>query len=613
MLAADDLASLARRDGRFVIVEGVVRRIGLGRARLYLDLGGRGALSVVASRKTQAAFQAAGAPLTALAGEKIRVRGALDSRFGPQLEIVDPLMLERLGRAEAKIGNRTGRMRVWAGETEMRRGGPGAALRARALAALRRRAGAARSPPALRSIRRRIPPRPASSPTAAPQTTGGAETNPERKRLIDAFGGEYSAPAVERYLNDVLARLAQQSDTPSEPYRVTILDSPVVNAFALPTGEIFITRGLLTLANDTSEVAAVMAHEIAHVTQRHAAQRAELEKTAALFTRVSNQVLDRPQEGEAVQARMQLSIARFSRQQEFEADQIGIGVIAKAGYDPYAASRFLTSLGRWSALRTAMIGAGSADKPDMMATHPSTPERVAQAVVEAQKFSAPGVGETDRDAYLNAVDGIAYGDNPAQGLVRGTRFLHPKLGFAFEAPDGFTLENQSAALIGVGEGGAQALRLDIDRAQPVDLARGRARLGLDRRGQDLVDRDAAGRRLSDGDRRRPGRPVELPARRGPGRRPRVPADLRRAFAHPRGRRALPRRDPLVPPAAAGGGDGGAAFAAAGWSTAQAGDTAASMAQRMSPEERAVGQFLVLNGLDREGPLVAGQRYKIIAP
>ena len=102
VLAAADVASLARRDGRFVIVEGVVRRIGLGRARLYLDLGGRGALSVVASRKTQAAFQAAGAPLTALAGEKIRVRGALDSRFGPQLEVVDPLVLERLGRAEAK-------------------------------------------------------------------------------------------------------------------------------------------------------------------------------------------------------------------------------------------------------------------------------------------------------------------------------------------------------------------------------------------------------------------------------------------------------------------------------------------------------------------------------
>ena len=306
-----------------------------------------------------------------------------------------------------------------------------------------------------------------------------------------------------------------------------------------------------------------MAHEIAHVTARHAAQRAELEKTAQLFTRVSDQVLDRPQEGEAVQARMQLSIARFSRQQEFEADQIGIGVIAKAGFDPYAASRFLTSLGRWSALRTAMIGAGSADKPDMMATHPSTPERVAQAVVEARKFGAPGVGETGRDDYLTVVDGIAYGDNPAQGLVRGARFLHPKLGFAFQAPDGFALENQSAALIGVGEGGAQALRLDSIALSPVDLARGRTRLGLDRRGQDVVDRGAAGRRLSDGDRRRPGRPVELPARRGQGRRPRVPADLRRPFADPGGRRALPRRDPLVPPAAAGGGGGSAGFAPAG--------------------------------------------------
>ena len=102
VLAAVDAASLARRDGRFVIVEGVVRRVGLGRARLYLDLGGRGALSVVASRKTQATFQAAGVPLTALGGEKIRVRGVLDGRFGPQLEITEPLMLERLGRTEAK-------------------------------------------------------------------------------------------------------------------------------------------------------------------------------------------------------------------------------------------------------------------------------------------------------------------------------------------------------------------------------------------------------------------------------------------------------------------------------------------------------------------------------
>ena len=105
-------------------------------------------------------------------------------------------------------------------------------------------------PAAPPSTRRRPRPPPRASPVAAPQTTGGPQTSPERKRLVDAFGGEYSAPTAERYLNGVLARLAPSSQTPSEPYRVTILDSPVVNAFALPSGDIFVTRGLLALAND---------------------------------------------------------------------------------------------------------------------------------------------------------------------------------------------------------------------------------------------------------------------------------------------------------------------------------------------------------------------------
>ena len=502
-------------------------------------------------------------------------------------------------------------MRVWAGETDLRRGGPGARCRARGLAAF-----VAALALALAACATIDPPsRPTAVslvPTAAPQTTGGAETSPERKRLVDAFGGEYSAPAVERYLNDILTRLAQASDTPSDPYRVTILDSPVVNAFALPNGEIFITRGLLTLANDSSEVAAVMAHEIAHVTQRHAAQRAELEKTAALFTRVSDQVLDRPQEGEAVQARMQLSIARFSRQQEFEADQIGIGVIAKAGFDPYAASRFLTSLGRWSALRTAMIGAGSADRPDMMATHPSTPERVAQAIVEARKYGAPGAGETGRDAYLSAVDGVAYGDNPAEGLVRGTRFLHPKLGFAFAAPDGFTLENQSAALIGVGEGGAQALRLDSIALSPSTSLEDELASGW-------IDgvKTSSIETLSGGD-----YPMAIAVAQGDQWSFRLGA----VRVGDRVFRLIFAAHSLTPAV-------DARFRAsirsfhrltseeAAETQAQrlrvvealAGDTTGSMAKRMSSEERAVGQFLVLNGLDRDGPLVAGQRYKIIAP
>ena len=286
-------------------------------------------------------------------------------------------------------------------------------------------------------------------------------TSPERKRLVDAFGGVYSAPATQTYLDGVLAKLAPASDASAQPYRVTMLNSPVVNAFALPSGDIFVTRGLLALADDTSEIAAVMAHEIAHITARHAAQRAEFEKTAALFTRVNSQVLAHSEAQDEAEARSKLSIARFSRQQEFEADQIGIKNIGRAGYDPYGASRFLAALGEWSALNASVAGAGSADRPDMMATHPSTPERVAQAVAEARQFGPPGIGENGRDAYLAAIDGLAFGDDPSQGIVRDNEFVHPKLGFAFEAPEGFTLENQSAALIGVGEAGGEALRLEL--------------------------------------------------------------------------------------------------------------------------------------------------------
>ncbi len=231
----------------------------------------------------------------------------------------------------------------------------------------------------------------------------------------------------------------------------------------------------MALAEDTSEIAAVMAHEIGHITARHAAQRAEFEKTTALFSRVNSQVLEQRQAQDEVEARSKLAIARFSREQEFAADQIGIKIIGHAGYDPYGAARFLTALGEWSAFRASVSGAGSANRPDMMATHPSTPERIAQATEAARQFGPPGTGETGRNAYLAAIDGLAFGDDPSQGVVRDTSFIHPKLGFAFQAPDGFTLDNQPAALIGVDETGGEALRLDsiaIPQSTPVTSAIG---------------------------------------------------------------------------------------------------------------------------------------------
>jgi len=456
------------------------------------------------------------------------------------------------------------------------------------------------------------PPAPADvAPSAAPRATAGAPVAPERKRLIEAFGGEYHAPQTESYLNGVLVKLAPASGGSAQPYRVTLLNSPVVNAFALPSGDIFITRGLLALAEDTSEVAAVMAHEIAHVTARHAAQRAEFEKTTALFTRVNAQVLGREQAAEEAEARSKLGVARFSRQQEFEADQIGIKDIANAGYDPYGAARFLTALGEWSALRASISGGGTADRPDMMATHPSTPERVAQAVAEARQFGAPGVGSRGRDAYLAAIDGLAFGDDPAQGVVRGTTFIHPKLGFAFEAPEGFALENQTSALIGVGQAGGEALRLDsISIADSTSVASAIASGWIDGLkttsvepmqigGLEAATAVAQGEQWS----------FRLGAVRLNGRlyrlifaarslSPAVDSEFRaslESFHLINAQDSALSAAQTIKVVAAGGAD-----------------TSDMMAARMPFLSHPLDQFLILNGLERDVPLVAGQHYKVVA-
>lgn len=301
---------------------------------------------------------------------------------------------------------------------------------------------------------------PAAAPKVAPVPTAVTQ---EQARIAAAYGGVYQKPDLERHLNAISDRLAAASERPDLRYKVTILNSPLVNAFALPNGNLYITRGLLAVANDSSEVAAVLAHEMAHVTARHALQRADEERKALLVSRVVSDVLQDQQAGQVALAKGKLSLASFSRTQELEADRIGVQNIARAGFDPYGASRFLLSMGRQSDLRSAALG----QKPsqpglDFLSTHPSTPERVQLSVGSARQIGAPGVGERDRDGYLAAIDGMTYGDDPSQGFARGRRFLHPRLGFSFVAPESFTFDNGSEALLGVSPDG-RALRMDSAR------------------------------------------------------------------------------------------------------------------------------------------------------
>ena len=283
----------------------------------------------------------------------------------------------------------------------------------------------------------------------------------EHQRILAAYGGAYPAPRLEPLLTQTVQKLVAASERPDLKYEITILNSPSVNAFALPTGQLYITRGLLALANDTSELASVLSHEMAHVIARHASIREDQARQAALVNRVATDLLSDPQLGALALAKSKITLASFSRAQEFEADGIGVGISARAGYDPYGAQRFLTSLGMNSQLRAQSANIDPR-APDFLSSHPATPERVSNAQSNARQFSSPPRTDgRDKADYLALVDGLAFGEDPSEGFVRGRRFLHPKLGFTFTAPDGFSLENTAQAVFGVKDGGAQALRLDV--------------------------------------------------------------------------------------------------------------------------------------------------------
>ncbi len=451
----------------------------------------------------------------------------------------------------------------------------------------------------------------ATSLAVVPMTS--AFDNPssaEHKRLIAQFGGEYKSAALEDFLNSILTRLSAAETQPGQKYQVTILNTPAVNAFALPSGYLYLTRGLLALANDSAEVAAVMAHEIAHVTARHALARAELEKTEALKSKVASAIQSRARSQE-LQANGRLTLSGFSREQEIEADRMGVRMIAQAGFDPFAAARFLTSLERSSAMRARLMGGKTqASVADLSASHPSTPERIAKANDVARQITAPGFGESNREAYLALLNGLDFGDNPAEGLVRGRLFQHPKLGFEFTAPERFVLENSAKALLGLVDGGEQALRLD-SVALPADSAlesylttgwiEGLQKDSIQKRFVNGLDGAIAKARNGNWDFRIGVIRLDSSVYRliFAAHSPALSADQRFIAAIDSFRRlSVEERVRLHPSQIA-------------ILTAAEGDTLASLSARMSGGDRSLENFMILNGLDKSLEIRTGQNYKII--
>jgi predicted Zn-dependent protease len=247
--------------------------------------------------------------------------------------------------------------------------------------------------------------------------------------------GVYDDSAVQRYVADIGHRLAQLSHRPHLPWTFTVVDHPAINAFALPGGYIYITRGILPYLDNEGELAGVLGHEIAHVTARHAAQQLTRSGLGSIgLTVLSIFVPATRPFGDVTSAALGVAFLKYGRDDERESDRLGMEYAAKGGWAPAGVPNFLATLARIDEMSARGI-------PNWLSTHPEPAERVVEAQPIVQKFASESATEIGRDRYLEHIDGLAVGDKPEDGIVRGHRFLHPALRFSLDFPEGWQVTN----------------------------------------------------------------------------------------------------------------------------------------------------------------------------
>jgi predicted Zn-dependent protease len=275
----------------------------------------------------------------------------------------------------------------------------------------------------------------------------------EHPKIMRQFGGAYDDPEIQKYVTGIGNQLARTSELPNLAFTFTVLNSEVVNAFALPGGYVYVTRGLLALANDEAELAGVLAHEIGHITARHSAERHSRGIVTGLGAAVLGALSGERAVANLLQTGAELYVRSYSREQEMQADTLGVRYLSRVGYDTGAVASFLRVLQAHSRIEAQLAGKpGAADRFDLMATHPRTTDRVA-AAVQNSGVRQGGTRKRAKDAYLAKIDGLLYGDDPKGGIVRGRSFAHPGLGFGFDVPRGFRIRNGEREVIASGPSG----------------------------------------------------------------------------------------------------------------------------------------------------------------
>ncbi len=267
----------------------------------------------------------------------------------------------------------------------------------------------------------------------------------EADKQVAGSMGLVQNDALQRYVNEVGQSMAAKSERPDLPWKFKVVDDPVVNAFALPGGFIYLTRGILAHFNSEAEMASVLGHEIGHVTARHSVEQMSRQQLAGIGLGVAMAVAPELQPfGQLAQTGLGLMFLKYGRDDERQADDLGLRYMGREGYDPSQMPLVFDTLARVSQAQ------GDGRVPAWMSTHPAPDERaervraaLAQAIAESSEL------RVRRDAYLEKIDGLVFGEDPRQGYFKDGTFFHPELAFSVEFPNGWQTANQQSQVIGV--------------------------------------------------------------------------------------------------------------------------------------------------------------------
>ncbi len=281
--------------------------------------------------------------------------------------------------------------------------------------------------------------------------------------------GVYDDERLQQYVNEIGQRLAQASHRPGIEYRFLVVDAPDVNAFALPGGYIYITRGILAYLNSEAELAAVLGHELGHVTARHSVQQMTASTAAnigasilQIFVPESRGALG----GNAINILGGALLSGYGREHELEADRLGAEYLARTGYDPQAMVKVVGVL-KNQELFDAEVAKAEGRQPrayhGLFASHPDNDTRLQQVVGEAARYKQATV-RTEKEDFLRRADRMIFGDSPKQGIVRDNAFYHEELGLAMRFPAGWRVRNSTRNVAAVSPG-EEAL-IDLRAAGP---------------------------------------------------------------------------------------------------------------------------------------------------